>query len=43
MMNGQNGRICGKLPLNRLKLLLVSGILGIGVFGLLCAGGAFLW
>ncbi len=43
MMNGQNGRICGKLPLNRLKLLLASAILGIGVFGLLCAGGAFLW
>ncbi len=43
MMNGQNGKICGKLPLNVMKLAAVSAALGLGVFGLLCAGGAFLW
>ncbi len=43
MMNGQSGKVCGRLPLNRLKLLLVSGLAGLSVFGLLCAGGAFLW
>ncbi len=43
MMNGQNGRVCGKLPVNRGKLLLFSGLLGLGVFGIMCLGGAFLW
>jgi len=43
MMNGQTGRICGKLPLQKGKLLLVSGLLGAAVCGLLMAGGAFLW
>ena len=43
MMNGQNGRVCGKLPLNRKKLFLWCAGLGAAVFGLLCAGGAFLW
>ncbi len=43
MMNGQSGKVCGKLPLNKFKLLLWSGLLGLGIFGVLCAGGAFLW
>ncbi len=43
MMNGQNGKVCGKLPLNRVKLLLASGLLGLGVFGILCLGGVYLW
>ncbi len=43
MMNGQSGKVCGKLPLNVPKLLIFSGLLGLGVFGLMCAGGAFLW
>ncbi len=43
MMNGQNGKVCGKLPVNRKKLLAACLILGGGVFALLCGGGAFLW
>ena len=43
MMNGQNGKVCGKLPVNLLKLLAACSGLGLAVFGLLCAGGAFLW
>ena len=43
MMNGQTGKICGKLPLQQGKLLLASGLLGAAVCGLLMAGGAFLW
>ncbi len=43
MMNGQNGKICGKLPLRKGKLALVSALAGLVVFGLLTGGGYFLW
>lgn len=43
MMNGQTGRICGKLPLRYGKLLAVSILVGALVFGAVCAGGAYLW
>ena len=43
MMNGQNGKTCGRLPVNRRKLLTVCLLAGGAVFALLCGGGAFLW
>ena len=43
LMNGQTGTVCGRLPVNRGKLLLYSAIVGGIVAGLLCLGGAFLW
>ena len=43
MMNGQNGKVCGKLPIHWGKLLAVAGAAGGLVCGLLCLGGAFLW
>ena len=43
MMNGQTGKIFGRLPVKKSKLLLVSLIVGGAVAALLCAGGAFIW
>jgi len=43
LMNGQTGTVCGRLPVNRGKLMLYSAIVGGIVAGLLCLGGAFLW
>lgn len=43
MMNGQTGRICGKLPINKGKLYAAGALIGGIVFGLLCLGGAILW
>lgn len=43
MMNGQNGRVCGKLPVHWGKLIAAALGAGALVGGLLCAGGAFLW
>lgn len=43
MMNGQTGAVCGKLPLDKGKLALWSLLVGVGVFALLCLGGALLW
>lgn len=43
MMNGQNGAVCGKLPLKKGKLALCSALVGLGVFVLLCLGGALAW
>lgn len=43
MMNGQTGTVCGKLPVNRKKLLLACVIAGLCVTGLLCVGGALFW
>ncbi len=43
MMNGQTGRICGKLPINMGKLLSFAAGAGLLVFAILCAGGKFIW
>ena len=43
MMNGQTGRVCGKLPLRRSKLLLWSLALMALVAGLMCLGGVYIW
>lgn len=43
MMNGQTGAVCGKLPLKKGKLALCSALVGLGLFALLCLGGALLW
>ncbi|MGN0745592.1 MAG: hypothetical protein ACI4ML_02830 [Aristaeellaceae bacterium] len=43
MMNGQTGEVCGKLPVDMRKLALCCIGAGLAVFGLLCAGGAWLW
>ena len=43
MMNGQTGHVCGRLPIDKKKLLLGCAALGLAVFGALCAGGAWLW
>ncbi len=43
MMNGQTGRVCGKLPINKGKLWSVALGAGLVVFALLCAGGKFIW
>lgn len=41
-MNGQNGRVCGELPVDRKKLALVSGIAGLLTFILGLIGGFFI-
>lgn len=43
MMNGETGQVCGKLPVDKKKLLLTALGAGIAVFAALCAGGALLW
>ncbi|MBQ7849458.1 MAG: TFIIB-type zinc ribbon-containing protein [Clostridia bacterium] len=43
MMNGQTGKICGRLPINRTKLWSLALGAGLVVFALLCAGGKFIW
>ncbi|MDD6051747.1 MAG: TFIIB-type zinc ribbon-containing protein [Clostridiales bacterium] len=43
MMNGQTGRVCGKLPIDKKRVLAAALGLGIAVFLLLCGGGAFIW
>lgn len=43
MMNGQTGRVCGKLPIDKKRLLATALGAGIAVFLLLCGGGAFIW
>lgn len=43
MMNGQTGRVCGKLPIDKKRLLAAALCAGAAVFLLLCGGGAFLW
>lgn len=43
MMNGQNGKTCGRLPIDWKKLLGMALTIGGAVFGLLCAGGAWIW
>ena len=43
MMNGQTGSVCGKLPVDKGKLLLTCLAAGAAVFALLCLGGKFIW
>ena len=43
MMNGQTGKVCGKLPLDKKRVLAAALGAGIALFLALCAGGAFLW
>lgn len=43
MMNGQTGRVCGRLPIDKKRLLAAALCAGAAVFLLLCGGGAFLW
>ncbi len=43
MMNGQTGRVCGKLPIDWTRLMATAVGAGIAVFLLLCGGGAFIW
>ena len=43
MMNGQTGKVCGKLPIDKKRLLASVLGLGLAVFLLLCGGGAFIW
>ena len=42
-VNGQTGKTCGELPLDKAKVALTSGLLGV-VFGtLMFLGGMFIW
>ena len=43
MMNGQTGKVCGKLPIDRKRVLATALGVGLAVFIALCGGGAFLW
>ena len=43
MMNGQTGRVCGKLPIDRKRVLATALGVGLLVFLVLCGGGAFIW
>ena len=43
MMNGQNGKVCGKLPIDKKRLLATALGVGVAVFMALCGGGAFIW
>ena len=43
MMNGQTGRVCGKLPIDKKRLLATALGVGLAVFLALCGGGAFIW
>ena len=43
MMNGQTGKICGKLPIDKKRVLATALGVGLAVFLLLCGGGALIW
>ena len=43
MMNGQTGKVCGKLPIDKKRLLATALGVGLAVFLVLCGGGAFIW
>lgn len=43
MMNGQTGRVCGKLPVDKTKLGLFAAGVCAAITGFLSLGGAFLW
>ena len=42
-MNGATGAVCGKLPIDKGKLLRFGLLVGGAVFAALCLGGYFLW
>jgi len=43
VMNGRTGAVCGKLPINRGKLLGFGLMIGGVVFAVLCIASYFLW
>ena len=43
LMNAQTGTVCGRLPINRGKLIRSGLAWGAAIAGLLAAGGAFIW
>lgn len=43
LMNGQTGKICGKLPIDKKRLLATALGVGLVLFLILCGGGALLW
>lgn len=43
MMNGQTGRVCGKLPIDKKRVLATALGIGLTLFLVLCGGGAFIW
>ena len=43
MMNGQTGTVCGRLPVDRKKLLGRAVMIGAAVAAAVCLGGAFVW
>ena len=43
MMNGQNGKTCGRLPIRKGLLAGVAAAVGVAVAGLLMLGGVTLW
>lgn len=43
MMNGQTGRVCGKLPIDKKRVFAAALGMGLAVFLVLCGGGAFIW
>ena len=43
MMNGQTGKVCGKLPIDKKRALATALGVGLAVFLLLCGGGALIW
>lgn len=43
MMNGQTGKVCGRFPIDKKRLLATALGIGVAVFMLLCGGGAFIW
>ena len=43
MMNGQTGKVCGKLPIDRKRVLATALGGGIAAFLILCGGCAFIW
>ena len=43
MMNGQTGKVCGKLPIDKKRVLATAVGVGLALFLILCGGGAFIW
>ena len=42
-MNGETGKVCGRLPVSWGKLLGAASLIFAGVCGVICLGGYFLW